>query len=66
MASMVKLPASYALRRRARDDFDAVCALTTRIALARHGEADFTRAGIRVYRAWDLYDKELRPRRGAG
>jgi hypothetical protein len=66
MASMVKRPVGYALRRRARDDFDAVYALTTRIALARHGEADFTRAGIRVYRAWDLYDKELRPRRGAG
>jgi hypothetical protein len=63
---MVKLPVGYALRRRARDDFDAVCGLTTRIALARHGEADFTRAGMRVYRAWDLYDKELRPRRGAG
>jgi hypothetical protein len=66
MASMVKLPAGYVLRRRARDDFDAVYALTTRIALARHGEADFTRAGISVYRAWDLYDKELRTTRTAG
>jgi len=51
MASMAKLPAGYVLRHRARDDFDAVYVLTTRIALARHGEADFTRAGIHVYRA---------------
>ena len=51
MASMVKLPAGYAQRRRAREDFDAVYALTTRIAPARHGEADLTRAGIHVYRA---------------
>jgi len=41
MASMAKLPAGYVLRHRARDDFDAVYVLTTRIALARHGEADF-------------------------
>ncbi len=25
----------------------------------------YGRAGMRVYRAWDLYDKELRPRDGA-
>src|SRR5258708_8383822 len=43
---MATLPAGYALRRPARGDFDAVYALTTRIELARHGEADFTRADL--------------------
>src|SRR5258707_5237613 len=43
---MATLPAGYALRRPARGDFDAVYALTTRIEVARHGEADFTRAAL--------------------
>src|SRR5258706_60907 len=55
---MATLPAGYALRRPARGDFDAVYALTTRIALARHGEADFTRADLLADWQGEEFDRE--------
>src|SRR5258706_14042870 len=55
---MATLPAGYALRRPARGDFDAVYALTTRIALARHGEADFTRADLLADWQGEDFDRE--------
>jgi mycothiol synthase len=55
---MATLPAGYALRRPARGDFDAVYALTTRIALARHGEADFTRADLLADWQSEDFDRE--------